>query len=320
MSNITESTRTPLDINMSNITESTRTPLDINMLKPFVIKAVNENFSEVLNIDTLKINKTEISKYFFLVIDFKNKINTKYYLRINYNATFGFKNLNYGSVESGYNPHFFMNYGQLIKAIRLGIKQIQEDKNIKANYNINSMNEENNKEGSYMSNITESTRTPLDINMSNITESTRTPLDINMLKPFVIKAVNENFSEVLNIDTLKINKTEISKYFFLVIDFKNKINTKYYLRINYNATFGFKNLNYGSVESGYNPHFFMNYGQLIKAIRLGIKQIQEDKNIKANYNINSMNEENKKIITGGNMNKYLKYKKKYLNLKYGGII
>jgi hypothetical protein len=158
-----------------------------------------------------------------------------------------------------------------------------------------------------MSNITNNT------NMPHITNNTNMPQDSNLIK-FVVRAVNKHFSKILDIGTLEEKTDEGETY--LIIRLKN--NESAYLKIDYIYNpYSPIHAGYGSVSSGYEPTIFKTYGQLKDAIRNGILQMRDKSN---RFSRSNNNIDNNFVMSGGNMNKYLQYKKKYLNLKYGGIL
>lgn len=124
-------------------------------------------------------------------------------------------------------------------------------------------------------------------NILSITNNTRTPLNSKLI-PFVIKAVNNHFSKVLNIKTLKeLFNRRLSNHNFLTIGFIDDPRSNALLIIKYVHSFGTESICQGSVESGYDPHFFSTYGELKRAIRNGIMQIIKNKNVINNSYINN---------------------------------
>ena len=114
--------------------------------------------------------------------------------------------------------------------------------------------------------------------MSNITNNTSTPQDSNLIK-FVKRAVNNHFSDVLNISSLNEQEEYGRKY--LIINFNDSNN---FLKIVYEDS-DYRQM--GSVLSGYSQNIFKNYGELKKAIRNGILQVSHKNMVENNSNIHN---------------------------------
>ena len=226
---------------MSNITNNTSTPQNSNLID-FVKRAVNNHFSDVLNISSLK--------------EYDSK-----YLIINFNSSDKFLKINYedsdyhqmGSVLSGYAQNIFKNYGELKKAIRNGILQVSQKNMVENNSNIHN-------------------------NYKISKNYTPTPQNNNLID-FVKRAVNNHFSDVL--DILSLNEKEEYGIKYLIINFNDSIN---FLKIVYEDN---DNHQMGSVLSGYAQNMFKNYGELKKAIRNGILQVLQKNMVENNSNIHN---------------------------------
>ena len=122
---------------------------------------------------------------------------------------------------------------------------------------------------------------------------------------FIIKAVDKHFSNILDLKTL-----EKDSFMGESVKIKFKSDPSKYLIIHYKFNTRNPRDKRGSVESGFGANLFEDYDDLRKAIRSAIMQIRQETNDIFYNNIN-----NEFVMSGGHINKYLKYKKKYLNLK-----
>jgi hypothetical protein len=146
--------------------------------------------------------------------------------------------------------------------------------------------------------------------MPNLTNNTQLPLNEDLVKIVRHIATETNLNNSLNANSLEYYENDC-----ITICLKN--NHNYYLKIDLDSLQSTLNNKSGSViltpnipnGNTFAENIFRTYGELKIAIRNSISEIPDQ--------FGGIHNDNGFKMRGGNLKKYLKYKKKYLNLKYG---